>query len=138
MQDCSLPLLKMNYFTVSYFTLWMIAFKSPYFIPNNSKYSTASTSWQHEHSTFLSIAPHLPYLYHSVTLWFFVDFSCLLGILVPHQSRIRLQLNSEAYSEHSRTSKTSFIWKQFTGFSLKTIFTKNSILDAWLGSWYVS
>ena len=39
-----------------------------YIILNKSKYSTTSTLWQHKHSTFLPIAPHLPDLYHSVTL----------------------------------------------------------------------
>ena len=32
---------------------------SAYLIPNNSKYSTASTLWQHKHSTFLFIAEEL-------------------------------------------------------------------------------
>ena len=58
----------------------MNTFISPYMIPNKSKYSTTSTSWQHKHSTFLPIAPHLPDLYHSVTLWFFIDFHAYLDI----------------------------------------------------------
>ena len=83
---------------------------------NNSKYSTASTSLLHKHSTFLSIALHLPHLYHSVTLCFFVDFSCVLGILVPHQPRLCLQRNSDVYSEHSRKSKMEFFAEIVHGF----------------------
>ena len=85
-------------------------------MPNNSNYSTVSTLPQHKHSAFLSIAPHLPHLYNSVTLWFFVDFSYVLEMSVPHQPRLHSQLNSEAYSEHSRKSKMKFFAEIVHGF----------------------
>ena len=94
----------------------MRAFDLPYLILNNLKYSTAATLGLYKHSTFLSIGSHLLHLYHSETLWFFVDLSCILGILIPHQKRLCLHLNSEVYLEHSWTSKMElfvklFLWK---------------------------
>ena len=115
----------MNYITSNFET----PFVSPYFIPNNSKYSTALASWQQKHVTLLSIAPHLPHLYHSVTLWFFVDSLWVLGILVPRQNRRRLHLNSEARPEHSRTSKIVLFAKIVNGFLPLTIFPISYILD---------
>ena len=59
---------------------------------SNSKYSTASTSWQRK------------------------------------QPRLRLQLNSDSYSEHSRTSKMELFSKIFNGFQAATIFTNSCLL----------
>ena len=116
----------------------MSAFVSPYLIPNNSKYSMAPTSLQHKHSTFLPTASQLSHLYHSVTLWFYVDFSGLLGISFRHQNGLLLRQKSEAYSKHGRTSKMEFFGKLINGFLLLNIFTESSLLDVWLGSKYVS
>ena len=76
----------------------------------------ASISSQHKHPTFLCFAPHLSHLYHPVTFLFFVDFSFILGTLVPHQPRRHLQLNSDAYSEHRQTSKMELFPKTVNSF----------------------
>ena len=91
---------------------------------------------------YLSTAPHLPHLYHPATLWFFVGFSCVLGILVPRQLLfyywLCLLLYWDACSEHSQTSKIELFSKIVNGFPPLTILTKSSILDVWLGSGYAS
>ena len=118
-------------------TLRGIAFISPYLIPINSKHFTISTSWQLKHSTFLPIDPHFPHLCHLVTLQYFVDFSCVCPFH-GYQPRLRLQLKSETYSQHSRISMIEFFAERINGFQPWTIFTKSSILVVWLGSRYLS
>ena len=129
----SATLLKMNYFTgLLKLSEWL------HLISNNSKFSTASTSWQHKPSTFLFIAPHLLHLYNSVTFWILVDFSCVLEISVPRQRRLCLKLNSDVYSEHGGTSKMELFSKIVDAFQPLPSFTKSAILDAWMGSGYAS
>ena len=55
--------------------------------------------------TFLTIAPHFPHMYHSVTLWFFCWFFMRVRDI---NNRLRLQLHSEAYPQHGRKSNDGF------------------------------
>ena len=50
-------------------------------------------------------------------------------ILIPHQPRLCLHLNSEAYSEHSKTSKMESFPEIVHGSQPQTIFTENAISD---------
>ena len=81
----SATLIKMNYFTGSFkISKWLHWYhRIPYpviqNIPRLQLRVNISTL------IILSIAPHLPNLYHSVTLCFFVDLSCVLRISVPHR-----------------------------------------------------
>ena len=43
----------------------------------------------------------------------------------------------KAYSEQSQTTYKKFFQKIVNGFQPSTVFAKSSVLDAWLGSWYV-
>ena len=92
---------------------------------------------QHKLFNCLFIGPHLPRVYHSVTLWLFADFSCLLGIAIPLQNRLLLHVKLEAYSKHSRASKVELFTKIINWFQPLTIFIKSSMLDVRVGSEWV-
>ena len=50
-------------------------------------------------------------------------------ISIPHQPRLCLHLNSEAYSKHSQTSKMESFAEIVHGSQPQTIFTENAISD---------
>ena len=105
----------------------MTAFISPYLIPNNSKYSKCSTSWQHKHSTFLSIATHLSQLYHLVTRWFLCWF--FMRIRDISSSPTHTSFTTQRYIQNIvKHLKRSFLRKLLTSFSLE-IFSQKATSD---------
>ena len=135
----SSTLLKMNYFTSSFkLSEWLHSYHrilNPIITAFNTHVFHGFDFVAPQSIYNLSIVLHLRHLFHSVTLWYFIDFSCVLWILIPHQNRLHLQLNSEVYPEHSWTSKIEhFVKKKVNRFQPLTVFTKSSILDIRLGS----
>ena len=104
----SAALLKMNCFTGSFkLSEWLYSYHhiSYPIIQSTPQFQLRGK----ENTLFLSITPLLLYLYHSVTTWFFVDFSCASVMSVPRQPRLCLQLNWEAYSNWNSINELSFL-----------------------------
>ena len=80
-------------------TLLATALLSWYFISDDWKYPNDSISPQLKHSIFVSIAPNVLHLYHSVMLWRFLDCLSVLGILCSSSNKLYLHLNSLIHTE---------------------------------------
>ena len=82
----------------------------------------------------------LLYIHNTCTIQWRFEFLfwCVLGTPVPRQPKLRLQVNSDTYSEHSGTSNMKLFSKIVNGFQALTMLIKSFILDVWLGSGYAS
>ena len=105
----------MNYFTSSFkLTEWLHSYHCiwyPIITAANTQVFHSFDFVAPQTLYILSIASHLPHLFHSVTLWYFIDFSCVLG-----------------------TSKMELFPKKVNRFQPLTVFRKSSIFDVQLDS----